>query len=47
MFGRVRASSGAGSVLGFTGEQFDSKTGFTLLRARYLDPRLAHRSVTA
>jgi RHS repeat-associated protein len=36
----VRATSGASSVFGFTGEQFDSETGFTFLRARYLDPRL-------
>ena len=36
----MRASSGASSVFGFTGEQFDSETGFTFLRARYLDPRL-------
>jgi RHS repeat-associated protein len=40
VFGEVRASSGASSVFGFTGEQFDSETGFTFLRARYLDPRL-------
>ena len=40
VFGQVRASSGASSVFGFTGEQFDAETGFTFLRARYLDPRL-------
>jgi RHS repeat-associated protein len=40
IFGQVRASSGASSVFGFTGEQFDAETGFTFLRARYLDPRL-------
>jgi RHS repeat-associated protein len=36
----MRVSSGAGSVSGFTGEQFDAEAGFTFLRARYLDPRL-------
>jgi RHS repeat-associated protein len=36
----VRAGCGAGSAFGFTGEQFDPETGFTFLRARYLDPRL-------
>ncbi|GAF83258.1 unnamed protein product, partial [marine sediment metagenome] len=36
----VEASSGAASAFGFTGEQFDAETGFTFLRARYLDPRL-------
>ncbi|OGO09483.1 MAG: hypothetical protein A2Y61_07925 [Chloroflexi bacterium RBG_13_60_13] len=40
VFGQVRATSGASSVFGFTGEQFDSETDFTFLRARYLDPRL-------
>jgi len=32
--------SGVASVFGFAGEQFDSETGFTFLRARYLDPRV-------
>jgi RHS repeat-associated protein len=40
VFGQARAMWGASSVFGFTGEQFDSETGFTFLRARYLDPRL-------
>jgi RHS repeat-associated protein len=34
VFGSTRASSGASSVLGFTGEQQDSSTGLTYLRAR-------------
>jgi hypothetical protein len=33
--------SGAARVFSFTGEQFDSETGFTFLRACYRDPRLA------
>jgi len=41
VFGEVRASSGMGSVFGFTGEQFDAETGFTFLRARYLRPGLS------
>jgi len=41
VFGQVRATSGASSVFGFTGQQFDRETGFTFLRARYLDPRLS------
>jgi RHS repeat-associated protein len=40
VFGQVRASSGAASVFGFTGQQLDAETGLTYLRARYLDPRL-------
>lgn len=40
VFGAVRASTGASSKFGFTGEQFDSETGFTYLRARYLNPSL-------
>jgi RHS repeat-associated protein len=40
VFGQVRAASGTSSAFGFTGEQFDAETGFTFLRARYLDPRL-------
>jgi len=39
-FGAVRASSGASSTYGYTGEQFDGETGFTYLRARYLNPVL-------
>ena len=37
-FGSVRASSGASSALGYTGEQSDASTGLEYLRARYLDP---------
>jgi len=37
-FGAVRVSSGTGSVFAFTGEQFDAETGYTYLRARYLNP---------
>jgi RHS repeat-associated protein len=40
VFGAVRQSSGASSVFRFTGEQLDSETGFTFLRARYLNPAL-------
>ena len=40
VFGAVRAASGSSSIFGFTGEQFDSETGFTFLRARYLNPAL-------
>jgi len=40
VFGEARGMSGASSVFGFTGEQFDSETGFTFLRARYLHRRL-------
>jgi RHS repeat-associated protein len=40
VFGTVRQSSGASSVFRFTGEQLDSETGFTFLRARYLNPTL-------
>jgi RHS repeat-associated protein len=39
-FGSVRTSTGAGSVFGYTGEQFDAETGYTYLRARYLNPAL-------
>jgi RHS repeat-associated protein len=38
VFGAVRASSGAGSVFGFAGEQRDAETDFTFLRARYYSP---------
>ena len=34
------ASNAERFALGFTGEQFDSETGLTFLRDRYLDPRL-------
>jgi hypothetical protein len=44
VFGQVRASSGASSVFGFSGEQFDPETGFIFRRARYLDPRLGQRA---
>ena len=44
VFGQVRASSGASSVFGLSGEQFDPETGFIFLRARYLDPRLGQRA---
>jgi RHS repeat-associated protein len=37
VFGAVRTSSGASSTFGFTGEQLDPETGYTFLRARYLD----------
>ncbi len=37
VFGVVRSGS-PGGVFGFTGEQLDGETGFTFLRARYLDP---------
>jgi RHS repeat-associated protein len=40
VFGAVRQSSGSASIFGFTGEQRDATTGFTYLRARYLDPTL-------
>lgn len=38
VFGASRAASGATSGLTFAGEQSDAETGFTYLRARYLDP---------
>jgi hypothetical protein len=38
VFGEVRANSGASSLFGFSGEQLDTETGFTFLRARYLGP---------
>jgi len=37
-FGAVRTSAGTGSVFGYTGEQSDAETGYTYLRARYLNP---------
>lgn len=40
VFGGVRVASGAASIFGFTGEQLDAETGYTFLRARYLDPVL-------
>jgi RHS repeat-associated protein len=40
VFGAVRQSSGSASIFGFTAEQRDSTTGFTYLRALYLDPTL-------
>ena len=39
-FGAIRTSAGAGSTFGYTGEQFDGETGYTYLRARYLNPAL-------
>jgi RHS repeat-associated protein len=39
-FGAVRGSTGTGSLFGYTGEQFDAETGYTYLRARYLNPAL-------
>ena len=39
-FGAVRSSTGVSSPFGFTGEQSDGETGFTYLRARYLNPGL-------
>jgi hypothetical protein len=39
-FGEVGANSGAGSVFGFTSEQFQPETSFTFLRARYEDRSL-------
>jgi len=39
-FGGVRATSGTSSVFGFTGEQADAETGFTYLRARYVNTSL-------
>jgi RHS repeat-associated protein len=40
VFGAPRATTGTQSVFGFTGEQRDAETGFTYLRARYLNPAL-------
>lgn len=40
VYGEVRASSGISTLFRFTGEQFDAETGFTFLRARYLNPAL-------
>ena len=37
-FGTVLTSTGTTSRLGYTGEQHDSETGYTFLRARYLNP---------
>jgi RHS repeat-associated protein len=38
-FGTVRSSTGVTSRFGFTGEQLDSETGYTFLRARYLNTK--------
>jgi RHS repeat-associated protein len=38
VFGAIPATTGATSGFGFTGDQRDTPTGFTFLRARYLDP---------
>jgi RHS repeat-associated protein len=40
VFGEVRASSGVSTLFRFTGEQHDTETGFTYLRARYANPSL-------
>jgi RHS repeat-associated protein len=40
VYGEVRASSGVSTLFRFTGEQHDSETGFTYLRARYANPAL-------
>jgi RHS repeat-associated protein len=40
VYGAVRATTGTESVFGYTGEQRDAETGFTYLRARYLNPAL-------
>lgn len=40
VFGEVRASSGVSTLFRFTGEQHDTETGFTYLRARYANPAL-------
>ncbi|MGH9174621.1 MAG: RHS repeat-associated core domain-containing protein, partial [Vicinamibacterales bacterium] len=40
VFGNVRASSGSASIFGYTGEQHDSSTGLTYLRARMYNPSL-------
>lgn len=40
VFGETRASSGTTGTFGFTGEQSDSTTGLTYLRARYASPAL-------
>ena len=38
VFGAVRTNSGTQSTFRFSGERSDPTTGFTYLRARYLDP---------
>ena len=38
VFGTVRTSTGTTSRFGYTGELHDSETGYTFLRARYLNP---------
>jgi RHS repeat-associated protein len=40
VFGGTRAGTGASSAFGYSGEQWDSETGFGFLRARYLIPEL-------
>lgn len=40
VYGEARSSSGVSTLFRYTGEQFDAESGFTYLRARYLDPRL-------
>lgn len=41
VYGEVRASSGVSTLFRYTGEQLDAETGFTYLRARYLNSPLA------
>lgn len=41
VYGEVRGSSGVSTLFRYTGEQLDSETGFTYLRARYLNSPLA------
>jgi RHS repeat-associated protein len=40
VYGEVRASSGVSTLFRFTGEQHDTETGFTYLRARYANAAL-------
>ncbi|MBI5948569.1 MAG: RHS repeat protein [Chloroflexi bacterium] len=40
VFGAIRTSTGTQSAFGFSGEQSDPESGYTYLRARYLDPVL-------
>jgi len=40
VFGGVRSTSGTTSTFGFTGEQADAETGFSFLRARYMNPSI-------
>jgi RHS repeat-associated protein len=40
VYGEARAASGVSTLFRYTGEQHDAETGFTYLRARYLNPAL-------